>query len=453
LAPLSRQIQQGWQRLKGGNLGEVLGHAKNYFAGDLATKGLGLISIPVFTRLMDREDFGVVSIFTATVGLLSIASTLNATDAIGRYYYEEKKSDFGQFLSSVIQLIAFIQIPLILLLLTFGNSIMAWLQLPVELRYFLIVAMLHGTVQKIFGGIHVSQKKSKEYVMVNVVQGYSGFGFAWVFLLVLSGAQYLQRISGLAISQLLAGIWMGAKSWSYVIWQKIKWEHVRYSLQFALPRLPYVLSGIVLSQFDRIMLGNMLGADEAGLYSVGYNVGGLSLLLLGAITPALMPNFYQLMNEGKTKVVDRLNQQVMWLVCGSGVVLMLLGGWLLRLLADERFHAGAQVIPAVVMGCMFFALAGVYNRYSGYYKATILQSLGAIGGAVVNVVLNYFLIPKYGFIAAAYATTAAYFFQAISTWLLVYFGVRGYVSPIRLFIMPLLLPLFVFLILLFWWVG
>lgn len=445
-----KRLTQFFRRFGKTDLGETLGHAKNFFIGDVSTKALGFISMPVFTRLMDEEDYGIVAVYTAALGLLTTLTTLNASDGISRYYYEKEKEDFGEFLSSVVQFILLIQIPIVLVFLFFRETAMGWLDLPPALVYFLLIGLFYRLSLKIFQQILVSRKMSKQFVWVNVVQSYGGFGLSWLLLAFATGAQYVLRIMGFTLMQLASAVYMAIQSWAYIVWGKIKWEHIRYSLQFALPRLPYVLSGIILSQFDRIMLNNMAGAEAAGLYSVGYNVGGLSLLVIGAITPALLPNFYHLMNKDKHSQVDRLNRNIMWIVVAAGIGLMLLGGGILRLLADERFHDGAVVVPAVVMGYMFYALAGVYNRFSGYYKMTILQSIGALLAGGVNILLNYLWIPRFGIIAAAYATVISYGIQAVLTWLLVSRLAKGHVTSIKHFLIPVLLSGLVFLVMSLW---
>lgn len=444
MTQMSDRFISHYKRLKSGNLGEVLSHAKNYLAGNVATKAIGFISMPVFTRLMDEKDYGIVAVYMAALGIIAPISTFNATDSISRYYYEKGKSDFGHFLSSIIQFLLLIQAPLVILFLVFRESFMAWPGIPVSLSLFLLLGLFHKEVQKVFRGILVSRKMSKPYVKVNVFQSYGGFGISWLLLVVASGSRYFLRIAGVVFTQVISAFWMLWRIWRYINWQKINWSHVRYSLHFGLPRLPYVLSGVILSQFDRIMLSNISGAGQAGLYSVGYNVGGLSMLMIGAITPALMPNFYQMMNEARHRAVDKLNRKILWIICGGGIGLMLFGGFLLRLMADERFYQGAEVVPAIVMGYMFYALAGVYNRFSGYYKMTILQSLGALLAGGLNILLNYLWIPKYGIMAAAYATIVAYATQALLTWVLVRFIAKGHVSGLGQFWAPITLALLAF---------
>lgn len=418
------------------DLGNTLKHAKNYFTGNIAIKGLGFISMPVFTRLMSPEDYGIVSVYNASLGILGILLSLNMANSISRYYYEEDKTDFDEFLSSIFQVVAILLLPISIILIIFQDFFMNWLELPVSLVYFLIIGLFFYIINSIFQQILVSRKRSKEYVSVNIFQAYGSFGLSWLFLVTIQGSQYLLRVAGIGIAQIFTSIWMLKKSFTFVIWKPLQWEHIKYSLKFGLPRLPYVLSGVILSQFDRIMISKQLSVEDAGIYSVGYNVGGLALLIISAITPALLPNFYQMMNDKKYAAVDKLNRNIMWIIVISGAFLMLLGSFLLKLMADEKYHTGTAVIPAVVLGYMFYALAGVYNRYCGYYKVTFLQSIGAMVSGIVNIVLNYYFIPKYGIIAAAYTTAVSFALQALLTWGLTSLFLKGYISSIKIFLIP-----------------
>jgi O-antigen/teichoic acid export membrane protein len=189
------------------------------------------------------------------------------------------------------------------------------------------------------------------------------------------------------------------------------------------------------------MLSSMASPEAAGLYHVGYNVGMLPLLAIQGITPAFLPNFYELMNQGKFKQINSINVKIIWIITGFAIAIMLLGYPLIYVMADPKFHEANKIVPLVVLGYVFFGLAGVYNRFIGYYKVTILQSIPAVLAAGVNVLLNYWLIPEYGIEAAAIATAVAYAIQAFASWSLIVWKKGTYSSPFRLFLIPLLLNL------------
>lgn len=425
---------------------EVLKHAKVYFSADLATKALGFMSLPVFTRLMSESDYGVVSIFTASLALITILSTLNISDGIGRYYYEKNLKDFGEFLSSLLQFALVIQAGVVVLIFLFKKELFNLIGIPEDLVFFLVAGIFGLSSMKIYRSIHIARKESKAVARVAVTESYSGFGLSWILLVSLNYSQYILRITGFIGAKLISGIYMLHRSMQYANFAWPRWRHLKYALSFSLPRLPYVLSGTILTQFDRIMVGSLKGTGDAGLYSVAYNVGGLSTIFIGALSAALIPNFYDLMNQNEYGKVDVLNKRLFWLIVILGSALMLGGGLALKVLADERFHGGMSLIPPIVLGFVFYSLAGVYNRYVGFYKMTIFQSIAAITAGVVNVMLNYQFIPIYGIKAAAFTTTVSYLIQAIATWLLVRVSIKGHISPISMFILPSLLSVLICLL-------
>jgi O-antigen/teichoic acid export membrane protein len=438
------------QKLNQTKFGEILRHAKNFFLGKLATKGLGLISMPVFTRLLSEKDYGIVAVCMASIGILSKVITLNASNAVSRYYYEKEHEDFPVYLSSLLQFQGVLVFIAFIGLFLFQGLILDLLNLPSELVYFLAMGIFFLSIKPIYQQFLVATKQSRPYVWVNVSQSYGGFGLSWALLLIFHGAGYFLRLAGVAVTQLITGFWMLVYIIRETKFKQIIWRHISYSLKFALPRMPYVLSATLLAQFDRMMLSSMASPEAAGLYHVGYNVGMLPMLAIQALTPAFLPNFYQLMNQGRFKQVNNINVKIFWIVTGFAIAVMFLGYPLIYIMADSKFHEAEKIVPLVVLGYVFFGLAGVYNRFIGYYKDTILQSIAAVLAAGVNVILNYWLIPIYGIEAAAIATVIAYAVQALVSWILISWRREAFSSPINLFLIPLVLNIMIGLLVIFY---
>ena len=76
-------------KIKNSDIYDTLKHAKNYFSADVATKAIGFISIPIFTRLFTQEDYGIVAVFSSYVGIMTVILSLNSYTAVSRYYYEK----------------------------------------------------------------------------------------------------------------------------------------------------------------------------------------------------------------------------------------------------------------------------------------------------------------------------------------------------------------------------
>ncbi|MDG2005640.1 MAG: polysaccharide biosynthesis C-terminal domain-containing protein, partial [Novosphingobium sp.] len=93
---------------------------------------------------------------------------------------------------------------------------------------------------------------------------------------------------------------------------------------------------------------------------------------------------------------------------------LLLSRELMFLLGGESFRVALPIVPVVIMaqGAMF--LATIYASYAFFRKRTGLISMATLSAAAINVVLNIWLIPIYGYVAAAWTTWASYLLLAMA---------------------------------------
>ncbi|MBU7032872.1 MAG: polysaccharide biosynthesis C-terminal domain-containing protein, partial [Theionarchaea archaeon] len=108
-------------------------------------------------------------------------------------------------------------------------------------------------------------------------------------------------------------------------------------------------------------------------------------------------------------------------------------------LADEKFHAGLTVVPIVVIGYIFYAMFTVYNRYISYEKKTVYLSIVVLISGIINIILNAWLIPQHGYIAAAYTTVASYGIMFGLTWIVARTISSHSVTPLKMIWNPTLL--------------
>ena len=104
LPQLITKIKNGLQQILGNESYGFLSHSKNYISAQLFTQGLSIITIPIFTRLLLPEDYGVLAILSSFIAIFSIFYGLSVQGSIVRYYYEGS-NDFNKFLGSILAMI------------------------------------------------------------------------------------------------------------------------------------------------------------------------------------------------------------------------------------------------------------------------------------------------------------------------------------------------------------
>lgn len=424
-------------KIKNSDIFETLRHSKNYFFANVATKALGFISIPIFTRLFTQEDYGIVAVFASYVGIMTVILSLNSYTAVDRYYYE-KTDDFGEFIGTCFIFVGLILCVSVTVYVLFYQQINSLMKLPGLLPIYLLFAYLFAIIRRIYARILVPQKKSKEFAIISALNGYIGFAIAILFVYLLKENRYLGRIWATLLIGFIFSIYY-IKEISKYLKFNFKIGHIKYIANYSIPLIPHTLSSVILAQFDRIMINNIINTTSVGLYSLAYNVGMLMLLFIHSITPALLPDFFKLVDNKEYNRLDVLFEKIFLIVTTVAFGLILFAREIVIILADEKFHSALSVVPIVVIGYVFYGMYIVYGMYAGYKKKTIFTSIITLTGGISNIILNAIFLPKYGYIAAAYTTVFSYFIMFLLALLVDKVVLKQRITPLWLIWKPTLI--------------
>lgn len=187
---------------------------------------------------------------------------------------------------------------------------------------------------------------------------------------------------------------------------------------------PLILSGLavmVYMRIDQIMLGQMLGDEAVGVYSAAVRVSEIWYFIPMAIAASVFPSIVEAKKQSESlyrQRLQRLYDLMALLAAGVALPMTLLADWLMALLYGERF-SGAGAVLALHIWTGLFVFIGVAS--SRWYLVENLQKLAftrTLTGALMNILANFLLIPKYGVQGAAIGTllsqaAAAYFFDLL----------------------------------------
>jgi O-antigen/teichoic acid export membrane protein len=187
------------------NFKEFLGHSRNYLISSLATGGLAFISIPVYTRLLNTEEYGIVSVFLGLVSIMASLMAFSADRSVSRYYFDQKNElDFKKFVgtSSTLSLVFFLINAF--LLFTFADEFGKLVGLSKELVYLVIpisgINIIGLTFEQIYGPL----KRSKEVAISSVLKVSLGFAFSVGLIYLFKEDKFYGQILG----QILAGLFI-----------------------------------------------------------------------------------------------------------------------------------------------------------------------------------------------------------------------------------------------------
>ncbi|MEI8278344.1 MAG: oligosaccharide flippase family protein [Bacteroidota bacterium] len=416
-------------------LKETLLHAKNYFFTNVVTMSLSLISMPIFTRLLTPSDYGVINIFSVWVAIAAIVLPLNLYTAVNRYYYENN-DDFDSFLgTSILLSYACLGISLTVMMV-FKSFFARQLRLPESTLYFMIPAVILAVLDGIFMQVFLPRRNSKIIMRFSIAQTYIGFAVSVAFVYWMYISHYENRYMGRLWADVIIFFVFG----SFKVYQISKYvklsfniKHVKYIAGYSLPLIPYLLSGQILSLFDRVMIEKYQGIAQSGLYSFAYNISMLQIPISNALYNAFIPDYYKFYNEKRYKEHDIAVTQLYNIISVSAVFFMLFGFEIGSILGSKSYHSSLYIIPIVIVGHWFNAIFPIYSRNFQYQKKTYIAAIVSISAGILNIGLNILFIPKYGSMAAAYTTTISMFYLALVGFIVCKYFIKIHVlNPIYL---------------------
>jgi O-antigen/teichoic acid export membrane protein len=203
-------------------------------------------------------------------------------------------------------------------------------------------------------------------------------------------------------------------------YQKIGGFYHRFDLSIAKSLLknswPMILSGIVVMLYmriDQIMIKEMLGEKEVGLYSAAVRLSEVGYFIPMIITNSLFPAIINAKKVSKELYYIRLQRLytfVVWIAIGISIPL---SDWLIVLLYGQEYQAAGKVLMIHIWASVFVFLGVVSGSWLTSENLQRLSFYRTLAGTVINVSLNFTLIPIYGITGAAIATLIAQMVAAL----------------------------------------
>ena len=382
------------------------------FAANIIQKGISYLTTPIYTRMLTTEEYGMASIFFTWQQLFAIIALFCLSYGVfnnGMLDYPDKRDSYSfslLILSNIITLVF---------------SFLLFITLPLTQNYlklsipFLVLMVVNFMVQPAYAFWNSRQRYELKYkgmfiwaLVIAVVSP----AISVACILITQGSRLDARIFGaegsLIVIYLFFYIYLGKKSnW------KLDTSYWKGALLFNLPLIPHYLSTYLLGSADRLMISHLIGDSEAAFYSVAYSVASIAIVVWSSINSSLIPYTYEnckRKNYGSIAKVVQPILVVFALICG---LIILCAPEVVMIMATEEYMQAIYVIPPIIGGVFFQVQYYIYANVVYYYKKPKYVMYASVSAAVLNVVLNYIFIRKYGFIAAGYTTIFCYLVQAV----------------------------------------
>lgn len=390
----------------------------SYAICSILQKCLSFITLPLFTKLLTKEQYGQYTVYASWSVILSIFITLNLAYGSFSTAMTKYEDNRDQYISTIQCITVALAAIFLCIYLPFHRLWNKLFQLPTGLVVLMVFEIIFSNSILLWSGKKRFEFKYKSVLAVSIASSITGPVFAY-FLVINTEEKGIARIIGYVSVTILVGIFFFIYNTfkSKVLFKK---EFAKYALGFNLPLIVYYLSQVVFNQSDRIMIDHISGRADAATYGIAYNFSMVLSFVLGSINNSYVPWFYKKIKEGN----QRENRTVS---CGIAVFfgtlllgIIWFGPEIIKIMAGEQYLAAVYVIPPVTMSLLLLFYSQLFINVEFYYEQKKSLVGASIAAALANIVLNYLFITEYGYIAAGYTTLVSYILFAACN----YFAMR-----------------------------
>ncbi|EKF86028.1 oligosaccharide flippase family protein [Methanobacterium formicicum] len=415
----------------------------------------GILLIPVITKFLGVENYGLYVQFTVTLALIMGFTTLGLPYATVRFLAGEKNRQKirGEVWSSFL-IILLTSLAVSLLIIIFSNSIANSLFgglsiLVIILAVLVPIECISGTFQNLF---RVFQK-IKYYSIFNIAKTY--VEVILIIAVIISGFGIIEVALSILITRFIFLLVISAIMKRLIGLGKPNFSSMKKYLKFGLPTIPSNVASWINDSSDRYIITILLGIAAVGYYNPGYSIGSVIGMLSVPFDFVLVSIAAEYYNKGEIDLVRNLFKHSLkyYLLISVPTLLgiSILANPILTIISTpEIAQQSYLVVPIVGMAMVLSGIGATATGKSLYLaQKNHITMINWFLVAMINIVLCVLLIPKMGILGAAIATLASFSFGFLFG---TYFAVKyfdfsvDWTATIKIIVSSLVMALFILIL-------
>lgn len=400
-----------------------------YLGSSILAKAIPFLMLPILTKYLSPQDYGILSIFTIFVSIYVAFVGMMMHSNISKNYFKLTKNDLSKNIGNIINILFFTTIIYLLvsIILFFYKetffSIPSWLLLCIPaLAFMQMINTMSTTILR-------NEQRAFMFGIFEVCIAFVTISLTVLFLIKFNYG-WMSQVYSVFIASfifcIIGFIYMKKKDYINLSFDK---EHIKSILKISIPLIPHGLGGLIIAASDRLFIERMVGLEATGLYAVGYSFGMIVSLFSDAFIKAWSPWFYKnLANptyEKKAKIVKFTYFYIIGIFL-LALIIAFIAEFLLPYIVDSRYLSSKEFIIWIAIG---YSIRGIYQIFFPYLihiSKTQFLAVSTFVAAILNLILNYFFIKIYGAIGATYATVVAF---TVSALLVFWYQQKNYYMP------------------------
>jgi O-antigen/teichoic acid export membrane protein len=387
-----------------------------YGLGNGLKKFIGLLLLPFYTRALSVGEFGMLETLGTAAALIGGVLSAGLESANGFYFFKADEHEKGNVLSTAffLRLLSF---PVLIPVIFFRESLSRLLFDTPEHGFLVVLLCLLVPVNLMMSEqSHLFRyfRQPWRYNLMTLVKSLANIGSGITLVIVLKygveGAMWARVGSSLLVVVLAFGVFNFRK---YTFCFSLSWA--RKLLKYGFPLIWAGLAAWIYNSSDRFFLLYYHDLNEVGFYSIGAIFSQPVLLINMAVQMSFGVLFYQSYYSEKNELKPHTRKMAVDIyvlyLAGSVILatfLSLFSDSLIPFVATPDYAAGSRVVPFLVFS--YIAAQSYQTMGPGISLAEKTWHFAWITGvtALLNIVLNFLLVPRWGFVGAGLATLISF---------------------------------------------
>lgn len=399
----------------------LLSHSMIYSLTWVSGSAASILLLPVYTRYLTTSDYGILEILSYTNDIFRIIIISGINIGLARFYYGEKDEEARKIvISTGTAFVAFSGFAGFgigwlfnseLALLILGDSSYTYF---ITLSLAILVADLVITISQMY---FVVSKRPVIFIVYSLGRLLLSICVNLYFIVVLELGP-VGMLYGNIVSCSIAAVVMTAHSLA-INGIRINKDLLKRMLKFGFPMIPAMLCATAMHNADRFLIRGFASLASVGIYSLGYKFPYmLNALILESFNRAWTGStMYEIAGQADAKYqYARVASYFMMFYVFAQFCLSVFSISIIKLFAAPDYFSAHKVIPLVALGLSFHAFYTFFNMGAFLKDKTWLLNAAYAPAALINIIGNILLLPKYGFMAAAWMTVVTYFTFSLITY-------------------------------------
>ena len=392
-----------------------------YIVGQLFIRGITFLTTPIYTRLLSKAQYGEIRVYESWLLIMVPVMSLCLFRSVDRAKYDMGEK-YNEYVSSV-QTLSYLSITGLFGLCMLFRPQMQKFWGMTDVMFFMAFLYVFGYTSILF--MQRREKQMMRYKASIFITTVTIVPATVLSILLI----YLGRVNGYTDKLVELRVWgfyvpqvLGGLLVAVLLWKQggkfIRREYWKYALKYSLPLIPEMLSIQIMNQADKIMIQFLVGYEYTGIFALGTTISFIIWIVEDSVWNAFLPWMYEKISAGETEDIESP-----WtiLMHGFGILswfLVALAPEIVVVLGSSEYRMAIFLIAPMVTGTLLRFYSYIYTAIQNYYKKTAYVAAGTIITMVINVILNYVCILRFGYMAAAYTTAASYFILLLMQGLL-----------------------------------